>query len=257
MNEEGMTVSDDLSGAEPQGQDTFEVGQGSTPMGDDTPDTTPDVTPEPTPEPTPSTADAPKPDPVSSVAERLGGGGEQAQKPSEVVNPKNTMPFDVTQLSPDQLRALKAALNNTPEGREREKEKPRITLRRIDGRYIIDFKNAYLGVVRDVELNRDVERHKIPVRFFNQEEYEQMLKGEEVQVHYEDILYSEFMNAERVPCEVLRLTQEKKPYEIGETYSQQRGGMVVMERVEVVSYFDVQLPDGYVIKQLEGKIVNA
>jgi len=219
-------------------EDGFDVGQGE---GLDTGDGAPasEAPPEP---PTPPTGETPSV--VGSISERLGSQATTEETKDDTA-PKadSPIPFDINSLSREQLQSLKALLNSTPEGQIRESKNPVVTLRKIDGKYIIDFKRAMLGLVKDGETGRDVERHLIPVKF----------KGEE---EFVSVLYSNFINSERVPCEVLSHKEEKKPVVEGQTFSRKRGTMVDMVRTQVISYFTIKLPEGETI-DIEGRLANA
>lgn len=218
-------------------QDGFEVGQGE---GGNTGDAPTENT----------TADANKTEPegtgdvVGDIAERLGGGGRAEDEIDPSAPKANTpMPFDISSLSREQLQSLKAMLNATPEGQERAQKNPQITLRRIDGNYVVDFKNAVLGVVKDPETGRDVERHLIPVKFKGTEEYT-------------NVLYSNFINSDRVACEVLSHKEEKKPIVEGEVFSREKGTIVDMVRTQIISWFTIKLPEGDTL-EIEGRLANA
>lgn len=236
INGQGMGVEEggDNFQPDPDQDDGFQVGQGDAPV-----DTTAGAPHGDAPSSTaPSSV-------VDSVASRLGESAkpETEQGRENAPAPQNAMPFDITKLSKEQLQTLKAMLNDTPEGQIREAKNPEITLRKIDGNYVIDFKNAILGIVKDPETGRDIERHLIPVRFKGTEEFV-------------NVLYSKFINAERVPCEVLSHKEEKKPIVEGAVYSRERGRNVDMVRHIVNSYFTIKLPEGETL-EIEGRLANA
>lgn len=196
------------------------------------------VEPEPTPEPTPE----PKKDPVASVAERLSETGG-AEKEDGVVREEAAIPFDITKLNRDQIQTLKAMLNATPDASTRKKQNPRIRLRRIDGQFVQDFKNAYLALVEDKENRREVERHVIPVQFIGSKEFT-------------NVMYSRFINSEQVACEVIDYRQKVEEIPEGETISRQTGTLVEMVRKEMRVWYTVKLPDGSTV-EIEGKVANA
>lgn len=200
--------------------DNFDVGQG------DAPETTPE--PEVTPE--------------VSISERLSE-KETGGKWAGVVNPEQATPFDISKLSREQMQTLKAMLNATPDAQTRKRENPRVRLRRIDDKFIADFKRAYLTLIKDPENHRDVERHVIPVKFMGEE-------------NFTDVLYSKFINSEQVACEVVDSKQKVEEYIEGETFSRETGTIVEMVRKEVINWFTVKLPDGRTV-EIEGKIANA
>ncbi len=198
----------------------------------------PPVDTEPTPEPTPE----PVKDPVASVAERLSetSGADTEQG---VIREENAVPFDITKLSRDQIQQLKAMLNATPDASRRKKENPRVRLRRIDGQFVQDFKNAYLALVEDKENRREVERHVIPVLFIGAKDFT-------------NVMYSRFINSEQVACEVVDFRQKIEEIPEGEVVSRETGTLVEMVRKEMRVWYTVKLPDGSTV-EIEGKVANA
>lgn len=228
-----MGVGDDnfVPETEADNDDGFQVGQG---------DKDESSTSAPSNEEKSTTA----PSVVDNISQKLGEKAKpESNTASEMPSSANPMPFDVTKLSKEQLQTLKAMLNSTPEGQLNERKNPEITLRRIDGNYVIDFKNAILGIVKDPETGRDIERHLIPCKFKGTEEYV-------------NVLYSKFVNSERIPCEVISHKEEKKPTIEGQVYSRERGRMVEMVRTHVISYFTIKLPEGDTL-EIEGRLANA
>lgn len=232
-NNSNMSVGDDNFQPDPDQDAGFKVGQGEA-RGQEGGDRTP-----------PAPEEGGK---ASEIGARLGekSSGEQGagdQQRTEAPRPENAMPFDITKLSKEQLQTLKALLNETPDGQIRTNKNPNVTLRRIDGNYVIDFKNAVLGIVKDPETGKDIERHLIPVKFKGTEEFV-------------NVLYSKFINAERVPCEVISHKEEKKSAVEGQVYSREKGRMIEAVRFFVISYFTLKLPEGETI-EIEGRLANA
>lgn len=221
---------EEQNGDDNNGQpDNFDVGQGEAHGQENTAPEAPEATDEPE-------------SPVSSISERLGE-KESGAKEAGVVNPEQTVPFDITKLSREQMQTLKQMLNATPDAQTRKRENPRVRLRRIDDKFVADFKRAYLTLVKDPENHRDVERHVIPVKFMGSDEYT-------------PILYSKFINSEQVACEVVDSRQKVEEFIEGETFSRETGTMVEMVRKEVINWFTVKLPNGETA-EIEGKIANA
>lgn len=182
-------------------------------------------------------------DPVGSVAARLGGEEGQKDVGAGIVQPETPLPIDLSKMSLEQLQTLKSVLAATPDAPTRvKKNKMTVTLRRIDGQMVADFKNAYLGLVKDAENRREVERHLIPIKFFGETEYH-------------SILYSAFINSERVECEVLKTRSETEETVEGTTISRQTGLPVQMVATKVISWFVVRLPNGEEV-EIEGHIAN-
>lgn len=179
---------------------------------------------------------------ADAISQRLSGEAEAGQGEG-VAEPENPVPFDVTKLSRDQLQYLKQMLAATPDTQKRKKSNPKVFLRRIDDKIVSDYKRAYLALVNDPENNRKVERHVIPIKFF----------GEST---YQDVLYSQFINSERVACEVIQTRQQVEEYVEGETISRETGLPVEMVRKEVKYWFTVKLPSGETA-EIEARLANA
>jgi hypothetical protein len=183
-------------------------------------------------------------EPVAQIGAELSAReGAGAELKSGEVHAETPIPFDLSKLDRTQLQALKAMLEATPVGVSRKRGNPIVTLRKIDGKIAIDFKRAYLGLVKDHELNREVERHIIPIKFFGDKEFTNML-------------YKTFIESERVNCEVLDYRQKVEEFEEGQTYSRETGQLVEMVRKEVRTWFNIKLPNGEVV-EIEGRIANA
>lgn len=176
-----------------------------------------------------------------SAQETLG-----AQKENSVASPETPLPVDISQLSHEQLQLLKSMLAATPDSMKRKKENPRISLRVINGNLVVDHKNAYLGLVKDHELNRDVERHIIPIRYLNSETFE-------------PVIYKNFILSDRVVCEVVAFRNKVEEFVEGETTSMETGKKVEIIRKEVKTWFTIKLPEAFGGKEIEieGRIANA
>lgn len=187
--------------------------------------------------------------PTDDISRRLSeaeGAGAEQREP-DAPEAEAAVPIDLSKLSREQLQTLKSLLAATPEASQRKKQKPRVTLRRMNNQIIIDFKNAYLGLVKDNELNRDVERQLIRVRFL----------GDPAE-KYQTITFRDFINLERVPCEIVSTRTEEDPIVEGETVSRETGGPVEMVRKEVKHWFTIKLPEGSepATIEIEGRIAN-
>lgn len=179
---------------------------------------------------------------ADKIAERLGGQGSDQLDNPESIQPKSN-PIDISSLSPDQLQTLKQMLAATPDQIRKTNQRPTVTMRQIDGRTVVGFKNAYLGLIDDLENRRKVERHLIPVLFEDAEDYE-------------NVLYKKFMEAPRVECEVIEKSEDTVEIPEGTTRSRITGTVVEMVRKEIHTFFTVKLPSGKSVK-LEAKLVNA
>lgn len=181
---------------------------------------------------------------VEGIGERLSS--QTHEKKEETSNePKgiNTVPFDVGKLTADQLQQLKSMLAVTPERATTKKGNARTFLRNINGGFVIATKPAYLALVYDATRLSEVETHKIPVKLHNSDKWI-------------DIIYTDFMKAERVPCEILSVREEKGRRVEGEVVQRETGKIVEMEVVIVNHFFKVKLPDGTIV-EIEGSASNA
>lgn len=182
--------------------------------------------------------------PVDAISEKLSQGEAKDKKDGEkVAEPVNPIPFDLNSMSLEQRQQLKAMLAVTPDAQVNKRVNNTVTLRKIDGKIVEDFKNSYQGVVRDDEQNRDVVKPLIPVK----------LEGED---EYKTLLLSQFINAERVPCEVISKREDKREIKEGETISRKTKQPVEMVRTEVVTFFTIKLPNGDT-REIEGRLANA
>jgi hypothetical protein len=178
---------------------------------------------------------------VAEVVQSLQKNEEIAK---EVVVP-STQPvqFDLTSFTVDQLQALKQALNATPDSATRKKENPTVMLRTMNGNVILDFKNAYLGLVEDPENRRQVERHLIPV----------LVTGSK---DYVSIRYTEFMQLERVKGEIISTRKENDDRIEGTVVSNETGRPTEMLVKRTKDFFTIKLEGGQTL-EIESKMANA
>ncbi len=176
-----------------------------------------------------------------AVAAALGGQSQEKAKEGGV-KPETPIPFDIKSLSKEQLQTLKSMLGATPEDRKKVKESPRIRLRRIEGKIVVNFKNAFLALIDDPANLRKVEKHMIPVLYQNETEYV-------------NVLYSTFINSEQIFCKVLGGNSNVKEVIEGETISRETGTLVDVIRKDPVYNFIVELPGGEQIT-IDGKVAN-
>jgi len=180
---------------------------------------------------------------IPSISDRLSENEVKDNDTGENVHAETALPFDISKMSKEQLQVLKSMLAATPEGGKKPKQKPQIKIRTIDGKVMEDFKNAYLALVRDSVNNRDIERHKIPVKFFGHKDYE-------------DILYKTFMEAEFTTFEILSTRRELEEVVEGETISRETGTLVDLVIKKVKDFFTIKLPNGETV-EVPAKIANA
>ena len=185
---------------------------------------------------------------LPNIAKKLSENSNAGEDPTlgqtNGAKPAEPPAFDISKLTVEQLQVLKSMLNVTPDQVTRAKTiKPKISLPRVDGRFIVEIKRAYLKSMRDLELNRDVERHVLPVRFHGDTKFTEMI-------------YADFINAERVKLEVKGVVQNPERIEEGSTISRLTGLPVAMERVQISTKFIIQLPSGEEVT-IEGQMANA
>lgn len=173
--------------------------------------------------------------------------GETAEA-KNVMEAKSAIPFDISRLSVDQLQALKSALAQTPDTiRGKKKANPRVTLRRMDGKLIVDYKEpAFKVIVHDGTQRRDVEKYMISVRFKDEDKFT-------------DVDWQQFIEAPRISCEVISTRRQEEEIVEGETVSRATNEPVEMVKVMVHDWFTIKLPeeDGGGTMEIEARIANA
>lgn len=195
---------------------------------------------------TPENDGEPQKEPVdvaSSISQRLESveKGEEAGKEGGV-RAESPIPFDLSKMSREQIQTLKQMLASTPDTQTRKKQNPRIALRQIEGRIIEDFKNSYNGLVDDPANNRKVEKPLIPIKFYGD-------------AQYYPVLYSTFINSDRVSCEVISSRNQTEEVIEGETISRETGMPVEMIRKDMRTWFTIKLPSGEQV-EIEAKVAN-
>ena len=183
------------------------------------------------------------PDVVAGIAKRLSG--EDTEKGSDVLNPVNPLPFDLSQYSKEQIQHFKAILAATPDAPQRVKQGKTIRLRRAEGgRVIKDFKNAFNALVDDPENSRKVYRHIIPVQFFGGDD------------KWENIMYQDFINLEQITLDVLSERSEKEEIVRGTVFSKELARNVEAVDVKTHKFYTVKLPTGETV-ELPARVINA
>ena len=160
---------------------------------------------------------------------------EEKKDTSDKPKAEEALPFDMRKLTPDQLQMLKGMLAVTPERAALKKTNARTFIRTIGGKYVVATKNAYLALMYDPTRLTEVETHKIPVRFAGEDKYV-------------DVVYTDFMQAERVACEILSMRQELGHRVEGEVVQRETGKVVQLEATTVNYFFTVKLPDGTMVE---------
>lgn len=199
-----------------------------------------------------------------SIADRLSGGGENGSQATATDEPVAVEPmpaFDISRLSVEQLQALKGALEGVPLTKARKKGNPIVKLRRMEGRFVVDFKNCFTAMRKDVNTEITSEVVIIPVRFMDEKGHGEVeVKEGKTVPKFTHVVWKDFMNADQVKCEVVSTRRVPGSLVEGEVESNERPGvMVEMEVRTIQDFFTVKLPEGSPVPtvEIEGKIANA
>lgn len=180
-----------------------------------------------------------------ALADQIISDLEESETVQDTTVPRSEVPapaIDITQLTTEQLQALKAALSATPDRASTADKAKEVKIRRIGDKYVVDFKRAYLTYMMDETEQRKVETHIIPVKY-------------EGAADFVDVRYKVFMQADQVKCKVLDMQKREVPVTEGETYDE-HDRLVEMVRTEVVYSLLIQTPEGRELT-VDGKVANA
>jgi hypothetical protein len=150
-----------------------------------------------------------------------------------------TVPFDINKLTPEQLKQLKAALEETPS--IASNGRMTVTVRRFNEKLVIGVKNASSKSVLDPIEQKAVTKITIPVLYYGAEDFV-----------IED--YKEFMSSERVKCEVLSQREVKDRIVEGVVYSMELKKDIEQVVNTVVRFYTIKLPNGETIELFEGAV---
>ncbi len=182
---------------------------------------------------------------VADVSERLGASTktETTEQKQEVATPQNTMPFDVTKLSIEQVQQLKQMLEITPESAKKRIIKPVTQIRVIKGKYLIDAGKSYMKLRKNTLEGRDELAHFIPVKFFGDKDFIEMD-------------YREVMGADRVKCEIVSTRTVDESYIEGEPVTHRETGRLTEREVKVITpYYTIKLPTNETV-EIKGSMSN-
>lgn len=161
----------------------------------------------------------------------------QPPAPTDTVVPVAPQPvFDISKLTPDQLKELKAALAETPE--KSQIGGHTITVRRFEDKYVVGILPSKTKTVLDPIEQKPVTKVTIPVMFYGED-------------NYVDFDYKEFMQWERVKCSVVSIREAKNIRIEGIVYSMERKREVEQVVNLVMRYYTVKLPNGQQIEMFE------
>lgn len=181
---------------------------------------------------------------MSNIASRLSNAEVPKAEHSEEVIEKEAPAFDLTKLTSEDLARLKQMLNATPDRLMKKKGNPIVTMRKLNGKFIVKFKKTFQTMVMDEELQKKVAVLMIPVLFYGDTEYT-------------DIRWDNFHdNAERVKCEVINILSKTEEILDGTTISRDTGAEVEMYKTMVRSFMTVVLPETGTV-EIEAGFVNA
>jgi hypothetical protein len=178
---------------------------------------------------------------IDEIAEDLAESGTEEAQGKDGPQAKTVQSIDWSKLSLEDLQALRERLEATP-AKQAKKGNSTITLRRIDGKFVVKIGRARAKMVHDDLLDKKVEKFSLPVFFLN----------EEAPVEMD---YKEFMQSERVTCEVLSISTNKREVVEGQVFSRELGHEVEQITTYVDQVFKVKLPDGEIL-ELEADSVN-
>lgn len=188
--------------------------------------------------PTGQAGDEPKPPAPGTVSEN-----DEADTPPPPPEPRvhetPTVPFDINKLTSEQLKQLKAALDETPS--MPSKGRTTVTVRRFNDQLVIGIKNASSKTVLDPVEQKAVTKITVPVLFYGAKDFEV-------------VDYKEFMQSERVKCEVVGSREVKDSYSEGVVYSQELKKEVEQIVHTVVRFYTVKLPNGKQIELFEDSV---
>lgn len=182
---------------------------------------------------------------VADIGARLGGQAQVQKKSTEGgARPGNPNPIAdlLANMGEDNLRMLKAALNAVPERKIKKTDVHTVTMRFVEDKPVIKISNAYLGIVKDLELRREVERHLITIELYGDSKPREML-------------YEEFMKLPRIKCKVISSRSEEEEVSDDTVFSSQEGKEIELLRTVKNSWFTIELPAGENI-ELEEQYLN-
>lgn len=186
----------------------------------------------------------------SQISEELSEkqGQEESQQQAEIEQQatpqeQTSTPFDLSQLSQEQIQQLKEIMNQTPDRAKTKKENPKVLLPVVNGKRVINFSKAYLRNIYDTESARYKDRQHIDVQ----------LEGEDEKT---TMLYRDFMQSPREEAEILRVEHEPAGGVVGETWSKKKQAPVEMRVDGKNEFFTLKTQDGKELK-LSSRLVNA
>lgn len=184
---------------------------------------------------------------VASVSERLGAASaEEAKVETNLPVAKTPQMIDLHNMTAEQASQLKSILSVTPDQVQAKRGNSIVEIRRTmvneEYLYVVDFQKARMALANDSETGKEFETHKIKVLYYGQSEYT-------------DLMYTDFMDFERVRVEVLSERQEKDVRKEGQVVSRETGRLVEKEVTIMEYFYTVKLPTGTSV-EIKGNIIN-
>jgi len=149
--------------------------------------------------------------------------------------------IDISKLTDEQLQEVAARMSALPTRADQRTKGQKCKLRMYNDKIVVNFKDAYLGLIEDPENNRMLERHLIKI----------LLNGEN---EYISIPYRTFMHLDQIECDVINRREQVFNDVKGTTYDE-HDRLVEMTVTRKEYTFDVKTPDGKELS-VEGKVSN-
>lgn len=182
---------------------------------------------------------------LDKVSERLGQATQTTQntESTPVAEPQQTMPFDLSKLTTEQIQQLQQMLAVTPQSVKKRVIKPITQIREINGKYVIDATKSFMRLKRNSIENRDELTHFIGVKFYGDAEFTEM--G-----------YSQLIEAPRVKCEIISTRYEDGSYIEGEPVVHRETGHLTEREVKItIPFYTIKLPTGDTV-EIKGSMSN-
>lgn len=181
---------------------------------------------------------------VSNIAEKLSKSTQVAEhNNAQVVEPSDSVPFDISKLSIEQIQQLKHILEVTPNSVKKVVRKPTTKIRTLDGKYLVEAKRSFMRLRKNTIEGRDELAHYILVRFHGE-------------ANFVEKDYREVMQADRIVCEIVSTRYEDASYIEGEPVVHRETGKLTEREVKVtVPYYTIKLPNGETV-ELKGEMSN-
>lgn len=147
-----------------------------------------------------------------TIAQRLQEQGKNEVK--QEINTEQTVPFDISRLSKDQLQALKMALNATPDTPTKKRDGITIQLRKTaEGETIVWFGTVYKRYIQNPETLGQINTEMIKYKVYGNDEAKEMK-------------YEEFMLLEKDTFKVVDIDIQDNVKVVGEVVARETGQLM-------------------------------